>query len=439
MSTTPLLTRAGAYEATQHVDRLANLIEIEAAVLGLDESLVKKAIEVLDTVSDAVEKKASENFPLTAGELPPALQKINDEKAEKAEKKDEESKKEAAAKPAEGSKVLVEIFGKEKEGTVKNHHAAGDMADVDFGHGDIYGIAFDRMTPVESGKKAADFDPATIAEQTPGPLEAEPDEPYMDGHFTTVELYEVSEEFGGKLAAATDKTAASKLDSVTVQGYDGFTAQIRVLDELSTQAASLEAQIDAAIGPLLTQKAGLDKDIAKVHQTIKDEYKQNLDAVGNVTIERKTALVAARAKLQVVAVKRTLNDVQAELLAAIIEKYGKEVADFIKVTQGALQDTDKQMRVAFKGFELEQKAMQTHTASAKTAGLADLLATFQGWLDKGWKKMVQVAKTVGAIVSRSGSSCAKAHDSFMGSLDDIASGKTAAVAPTSHGFNLFKN
>lgn len=395
---TPLLTRAGAFEATQHVDRLANLIEIEAATLGIDENLKKQAIEVLDTLSDAVEKQAATNYPLTAGELPPALQKINDEKAEK---KDEESKKKAGELPP----ALQKINDEKKE---------------------------------EAKKKAADFDPATIAEQTSGPLEAEPDEPYMDGHFTTVELYEVSEEFGGKLAAAS-KTAASKLESVTVQGYDGFTGQIRILDELSTQAATLQAQIDAAIGPLLTTKAGLDKDIAKVHQTIKDEYKQNLAAVGNVTIERKTALVNARAQLQVVAVKRSLNDVQAELLAAVIEKYGKEVADFIKVTQGALQDTDKQMRVAFKGFELEQKAMQTHTASVKTAGIADLLATFQDWLDKGWKKMVQVAKTVGAMVTRSGESLAKSHDSFMGSLDDLATGKTAAVAPSSHGFNLFKN
>lgn len=394
---TPLLTRAGAFEATQHVDRLANLIEIEAATLGIDESLKKKAIEVLDTVSDAVEKQAAANFPLTAGELPPALQKINDEKSKK---KDEESKKKAGELPP----ALQENADKKKE----------------------------------EAKKKADFDPATIAEQTSGPLESEPDEPYMDGHFTTVELYEVSEEFGGKLAAAS-KSAASKLESVTVQGYDGFTGQIRILDELSTQAASLQAQIDAAIGPLLTTKAGLDKDIAKVHQTIKDEYKQSLDAVGNVTIERKTALVNARAQLQVVAVKRSLNDVQAELLAAVIEKYGKEVADFIKVTQGALQDTDKQMRVAFKGFELEQKAMQTHTASVKTAGIADLLATFQDWLDKGWKKMVQVAKTVGAMVTRSGDSCGKAHVSFMSSLDDFATGKTATVAPTSHGFNLFKN
>lgn len=394
---TPLLTRAGAYEATQHVDRLANLIEVEAAILGLDDALKKQAIEVLDTISDAVEKKAIENFPLTAGELPPALQKINEEKAEE---KEGETKKEAGELPP----ALQENADKKKE---------------------------------EAKKKAADFDPATIAEQVPGPLEAEPDEPYMDGHFTAVELYEVSEEFGGKLASALAKTA-SKLDSVTVQGYDGFTGQIRILDELSTQAATLQAQIDAAIGPLLTTKAGLDADIAKVHKTIKDEYKTNLAAVGNVTIERKTALVEARAQLQVVAVKRSLNDVQAELLAAVIEKYGKEVADFIKVTQGALQDTDKQMRVAFKGFELEQKAMQTHTAAVKTAGLADLLATFQSWLDKGWKRMVQVAKTVGAIVTRSGASCAKAHDSFMGSLDDLSSGKMAS-APSSHGFNLFKN
>ena len=406
---TPLLTRAGALDVTHTVDRLANLIEVEASTLGLNPVLVAKLVGtrnadgsvkemgILDSVSDAVEKKAGENFPLTAGELPPALQKINDEKAAKKDK--EEAKKKAGELPP----ALQKINDEKKE----------------------------------EAKKKADFDPSTIAEQVAGPLESEPDEPYMDGQFTQVDLYEVSEEFGGRLAAAT-KSAASKLDYVSVQGYDGFTAQIRELDELSTKAASLQAQIDAAVGPLLTTKAGLDADIAKVHKVIKDEYKSNLSAVGNVTIERKTALVEARATLQVVAVKRSLNDVQAELLAAVIEKYGKEVAEFIKTTSSALQDADKQMRVAFKGFELEQKAMQTHTASTKVAGMADLLATFQDWLDKGWKKMVQVAKTIGAMVTRSGASVAKAHDSFMGSLDDFATGKTASSS-TSHGFNLFKN
>lgn len=383
MSANPLLTRAGALDVTQTVDRLANLIELEASTLGLPKKLVAtlvgtrnadgtpKEAGVLDALSDTVEKRAILNFPVTAGELPPALQG-------NADKKKEEAK-----------------------------------------------------------KKAAYFDPSTIAEEVSGPLESEPDEPYMNGHFTGIELYEVSDEFGGRLASATRRSAASKLDSVTVQGYDGFTGQIRVLEELSTQAATLQAQIDAAVGPLLTQKAGLDKDIAKVHATIKDEYKANLSAVGNITIQRKTALVDARAQLQVVAVKRTLNDVQAEMLAAVVAKYGKDVADFIKTTQSALQDADKQMRVAFKGFELEQRAMQTHTASMKTAGLADLLATFQDWLDKGWKKMVQVAKTIGAMVTRSGESCAKSHDSFMASLESLVSGKSASGS--SHGFDLYKN
>ena len=32
-----------------------------------------------------------------------------------------------------------------KEGVVKKVHALGDMADVDFGNGDVYGITFRRM------------------------------------------------------------------------------------------------------------------------------------------------------------------------------------------------------------------------------------------------------------------------------------------------------
>lgn len=175
MSAPTVLTRLGAFEATQHVDRLANLIELEASVLGIDAELSKLAIDVLDKVSDAVEQKAAANFPLVAGELPPALQKINDEKAEEAK------------------------------------------------------------------KEAATFDPSVIAEKVPGPLESETDEPWMNGHFTQGDLYEMSEKFGGRLAA------------------------------LETQASALQAKINETV----TSKAALDTEIKKAQY----QHKASLEAL----------------------------------------------------------------------------------------------------------------------------------------------------------------
>lgn len=48
-----------------------------------------------------------------------------------------------------GDKVEVDLDGKKKIGEIKKMHDMGDMADVDFGHGDIYGIMFRRMKLIE--------------------------------------------------------------------------------------------------------------------------------------------------------------------------------------------------------------------------------------------------------------------------------------------------
>ena len=45
-----------------------------------------------------------------------------------------------------GSRVYVDDMG--REGTVVSMHAMGDMADVDFGNGDVYGVTLRRMKPV---------------------------------------------------------------------------------------------------------------------------------------------------------------------------------------------------------------------------------------------------------------------------------------------------
>jgi len=57
----------------------------------------------------------------------------------------EESEK---IKFSDGDEVEVEIFGSKKKGKITKIHQSGDMADVDFGKGDKYGIMFRRMKKV---------------------------------------------------------------------------------------------------------------------------------------------------------------------------------------------------------------------------------------------------------------------------------------------------
>jgi len=196
----------------------------------------------------------------------------------------------------------------------------------------------------------------------------------------------------------------------SVPGYAGFTAQIRELEGLATQAAEISAQVEEAVGPLLREGSVLDAGQKKIHKAIVDGYKQHLGQIGDIIIERKTALVGARARLKVTQVRRTPNQVQGELLTAVTERYGAEVADFIATTQSALRDAEKNLRIAFKGFELEQRAL---TASGKTAGLADLLARFQETLSKTWQRIVQVVQNAVGLVSGAAKRVTTAHDDFM--------------------------
>jgi len=46
-----------------------------------------------------------------------------------------------------GDTVVATIFGKAKKGKITEMHGMGDMASVDFGNGDVYGIMLNRLKP----------------------------------------------------------------------------------------------------------------------------------------------------------------------------------------------------------------------------------------------------------------------------------------------------
>lgn len=361
---TKKLTRKGARNVTSELDRIASLVQDHHPLLGIPEKVALDFAKRCDLLSDAVETVAIHNYPRTAAE-------------------DEEG-------------ASVEPDG---EG----------------------------------------FDANAIGDSKAGPHQHEPDEPYMEGEFTQTEFHQLgdkqeADELPGvdaKLAAAMAsfeeslRVAEKSLEAQSIPGYAGFTEQIRTLEELSTEAQELEAQIEAAIGPLLDRKREMDKEMKKIHKEIKDEYKESLGEIGDVIIERKTKLVEARAMLKVHERKRTINQVQKEMLARVASEYGDEVAGFVKATTSTLRDMNKSLVASFKGFELEQRALD-RTASDKEAGLADMLSRFQEFLSKSWKRMVSVAKNAVALVTGQSKKVEKAHNEFVKTLKAIEAGKVAA-------------
>jgi len=202
----------------------------------------------------------------------------------------------------------------------------------------------------------------------------------------------------------------TKLPFIDVQGFAGFTDQVRELERLSTQATALAAQIDAAVAPLITEKSKLDKEIKKVQDELKKEYKANLEEIGNITIVRKTALVDAYAMVQVVSKDPTLDEVQAKLISAIVEKYGQEVADFITKTADSLKETNQKLAVSFKGFELEHR---NKTASIHNAGILDALVKFRTYLKAQAGKLIDFVKAALGMVESASARVDKTHAALV--------------------------
>jgi hypothetical protein len=396
-----LLSRRGAREITQQADRLASLVQNHHDLLGIDPKIARDYALKTDMISDMVETTAVSNFPREAAE--------GDLSAEEQKTLDED------AKPESGDQ------------NTKPNATSGDKMAVDEEGGSL-------------GATNGGWDPTQIADQVPGPLEiiTPPSEPWMGGEFTQKEFHELGEKQEAGVLPAVDKfasymdraervfSAASKMPEIAVQGFSGFTDQIRELEELTTQAQELAAQVEALIpDELLKDKKEADKSVRAAQGKIKKAYKENLTQVGNITIERKTQLVEARAMLKVTQAKaKYIKDVQAELIAAAVEQYGEDVGEFIKTTLEALQDAKKSMSISFKGFELEQRAMRT--AGLKEAGLADLLTRFQEFVVKSWKRIVSVVENGLRLVMSAGKTTDKSHKELMGVLKAAQAGKLAS-------------
>ena len=366
-----LLTRRGARNLTAAIDRIATVIQNNPDVLGIDPRIAMDYAHRCDLVSDAIESTAVTNFPLRNAD--------------------------------------------------------------------------DNMSLSSDGFPADD-----IGEEEPGPLEQlDSDEPFMNDHFTQDDLHELGQkEEAGELPSADKfaamlaefesslevKEAASKMPDVLIQGYDGFTDQVRGISELQDRVEELKAELAAAAGDLPKLLADAEKEYKKAAQVVVTTYKEKLTEVGNITIQRKTKLVEAQASLKVVATKRSLNDVQAEMLAAVTEKYGEEVAAFIAQTQSALQDMDKKMRITVQGFELEQRARTASYNGVKVAGLADMLGKFRTVLEKGWSKMVSVAQAAVKIISGASKRVEKAENDFFKAIKDVPK---LASGSRSNDFDLF--
>lgn len=300
------------------------------------------------------------------------------------------------------------------------------------------------------------FDPNAIGDVTGGPLEIiePPSEPWMDDHFTGMELHQLGElQESGSLAAGAAAAAKfasllaqaearlSKLaaiPSVTVQGPAGFAEFIRELDGLANKSASAKAAIEAAIPKeFLDAKELADKEYGKAQRVLKEQIVGSYAETTNVIIQRKTKLVQVSATIQVQQkqIKGLLglgrqNSAQEAMLDALVAEYGEAIRGFIAKTASALSETHQETALVIKGWEMEHRA-------GKTAGLLDQLTKFQEFISRSWKNLVRKFQNLVGIISQS----SKEVDAVETRLLKELKGRTkAASAPEKAGkfagFNL---
>ena len=391
-----VLTRKGARNFTETVDRVASAVQTKHGLLGIPQDVASDFAIRCDLISDAAELTAASNDPLAT----------DDEEAPDEEKASKKATPEWPLQP-----------GKNETG--------------------------DSVEP--AGSADPHWNANAIGDQRPGPFKSDADEAFMAGEFTQQEFQELRDkQQAGQLPGVDAKLASdfralsTDIDDTTktakefpeLQGFAGFTEHIRRLDEVGTELEQVKAEIEAQTAELQRRKKDLDKEYDAAVKKLKKAVPEELDYQGRIIMSRKTALVEASAIMQVKRTKRTLNQVQAELLVSVAEQYSDEVAKFIKVTSATLRDEKKKMSVVLEGFNLEDRTM---SASDKTAGLLDALNKFRMWLVGGIDKLVGFFSTATRIFKGSGKNVEKAHGQFMKVLK--ATEKMGSTE-SNDGFNL---
>jgi len=386
-----LLTRRGARELTETIDRIASVVQAHPDLLGIDPRIALDFAKRCDTISDLVEGTASINYPRQAaeGDMADAAQLAED------------------ADPASDDQNKPDAFNGKKAL-------------------DEEGLS------VESPSDG--WDPNLIGDVVTGPLEHDADEPYM-ATFDAVESHQLGDmvesgQLGKAMKFAQSLEGAER--RMLASGSDRLSQQVNMISDLANKSEELRAQVDAAVDPLLSG-GELPADVKKAHTEIQKGFTSHLTTIEGALAGFKKQLIDARAKLKSAEAKG-----QADMLSFETNSLIGAMDDLLSISASALSDIEKQLRLAFQGFELEQRALGGRTASDKEAGLADLLARFQNLLLKGWRKMVQVADNASGLVKRQSKNCDAALKIYTQAVGDLMSGKLASQQASDKfaGFNL---
>ena len=387
------LTRRGAANVTTDLDKIASLFQNRAAALGVPEKIAHDFAYRCDLLSDHIEKYATR---LAAAE--------GDETAEEEEA------------PA--------VAGKKK-------------AAVD-----------ETGTSVEPAPSNQGFDANEIGDLKAGPLEiiTPPDEPWMAGEFTQERFVALREkQQSGELAAnaaagkADPKLASSleasiaklaKLAAVGTLTDTQAEAAVKKLLELENALTEVEAEVEKLAGAALAKQKGLEAEHKKVLAMLKDNLPQTIVGQKAQILKVRTAILKytktpERKRPGFEQMKSTdvenIDEKGGDLYGRIEREISKEIAEKVALIADTVWEELTHIKPVVRGLKYEVENAPK-TASARTAGVLDVILKFRAWIgDKIGQIMSLFKLGTGAIDS--------AADSLIKSLGDAekALSKTASA------------
>ena len=387
------LTRRGAANVTTDLDKIATLFQNRAAALGVPEKIAHDFAYRCDLLSDHIEKYATR---LAAAE--------GDETAEEEEAPATAGKKKAA----------VDETG----------------------------------TSVEPAPSNQGFDANEIGDLKAGPLEiiTPPDEPWMAGEFTQERFVALREkQQSGELAAnaaagkADPKLASSleasiaklaKLAAVGTLTDTQAEAAVKKLLELENALTEVEAEVEKLAGAALAKQKGLEAEHKKVLTMLKDNLPQTIVGQKAQILKVRTAILKytktpERKRPGFEQMKSTdvenIDEKGGDLYGRIEREISKEIAEKVALIADTVWEELTHIKPVVRGLKYEVENAPK-TASARTAGVLDVILKFRAWIgDKIGQIMSLFKLGTGAIDS--------AADSLIKSLGDAekALSKTASA------------
>jgi hypothetical protein len=319
------LTRKGARNFTELVDRVAEIAQKQASALGLPERVALDFAKRCDLISDAVELTAAANFPLPK-------EASEDEESEDEESDKTEGKKSAAA-------------GKDEEGMSVEPDGEG-------------------------------YDANAIADEKGGPLQSEGDEPYMKGEFNQERFHQLGDKqkanglagVDGKLAASLKKLAAvsdlsalsdeMKLCAAKLGEMKGVPASI--VSDVKKQVQAIDKVRDALIRMEATGEGSVDLVAAgeRIAQAVSEQLPHLRSLEGGVDEGSPSAVLAFEERLGTGTLQKLIAIGAKIVMDASKASGGSDKEASAKKSEDAESDEEACGEMAEDGKESGKKAAE---------------------------------------------------------------------------------